>query len=149
MNFWNDKLKYNKYEINRGAITDIYDLELNVSEKDSKKVVFSYGEFKKEIVFTETGFEINYIVPEKSEELTVKTEVSPDYYSILNKGKKALTINQNNSGIEIYNTVSNIGVRFDFSEEGKSSISDSLHGYIISNKFKDKKPVIKIEKYFN
>jgi hypothetical protein len=145
----NDKLKYSTEEINRGAISDIYDLELMLIEKNSNRIVFSYGEFKKEIIFTDTGFEINYIVPKKSEELTVSTEVSPDYYAILNQGKKAVKINRINQSIEIYNIVSNIGVKFEFSEDSKSSIYDSLHGYIITTKFKDKNPGIKIKKYLN
>lgn len=143
----NDKLLYSDEDINRGAISDIYDTELKYEKTDTGKIIFTNGEYGKEILFNSNGIEIKYYIPENSKGVIVKTEVVPDYYTILNKGKKSISIISDIEKTEIFNKYSNIGVRVSYNKGVKIKIESSLHGYIIESGLIEKESILKIEKY--
>ena len=144
----NDKIIYSEEEINKGAVSDIYDTEVETEVKNKDRLIFKNGEFSKEILFNENGFDVRYILPKNSEKLTVKTEIMPDYYTILNNGKNSLNIEKTGSKVKIYNNISKIGVKIEAENGEESKVYDSLIGYIVENSIKTENPVIKIEKYF-
>ena len=145
----NDNLIYSTEEINGGGVSDIYDTELKIEEKKLEKVVFLRDKFIKEIKFTDKGIEVSYNIPENSAGIIVRTEVNPDYYSIINQGKKVIEISKNESELTIYNSYSKIGIKIEGKYAEKIITDESLMGIIAETEFEIKKPVIKIEKYFN
>ena len=96
----NDKIIYSEEEINKGAVSDIYDTEVETEVKNKDRLIFKNGEFSKEILFNENGFDVRYILPKNSEKLTVKTEIMPDYYTIFNNGKNSLNIEKRPASID-------------------------------------------------
>lgn len=133
-------LKNKKYYINNGGLNEIVEIEgktakiynekMNFESPDSSTLIFKSGEFVKKIVMRDNGLSINYSVPAASGDITVYSEIQPDYLNLINsetKVKKGFDTDK----AEILNRATKTAVDVRFPVGSKVYSTSSFAGEII------------------
>lgn len=108
-----------------------YNMSTTYVIKNNNEILFTNGSYVKIVKIEKNGFTTEYKMPDNVEKITSFSEFSPDYYSIINSGKKILETSNNNGIFKVINKKSGIGVEVNYPASSPSRIKESLFGIII------------------
>lgn len=126
---------------------NIYNFEMNYKIDDENNLYFVSGDFIKKINFTENGIEINYDFSDTIKYIEIMSEFQPGYYSIANKGKEILEINDSDKIYDIYNKNDNIGLKIDYSDSFQNLKEEETFMGVMIKVYLETGKKINIEKY--
>lgn len=150
---------YNSVE-NNGALNEIYtkindSSKYNLSEKvmateifGSKIIVFKNEEITKVLRFNENGLNITYAGVDTVSNVNVISEITPDFRTILKKGKSVIKSEFNQSALRFFNQTTEIGVEISTSIGINTTSKQSYSGVEITTNIPDKKGTIDLKKIF-
>ena len=150
---------YNSVE-NNGALNEIYtkindSSKYNLSEKvmateifGSKIIVFKNEEITKVLRFNENGLNITYAGVDIVSNVNVISEITPDFRTILKKGKSVIKSEFNQSALRFFNQTTEIGVEISTSIGINTTSKQSYSGVEIATNIPDKKGTIDLKKIF-
>ncbi len=150
---------YNSVE-NNGALNEIYtkindSSKYNLSEKvmateifGSKIIVFKNEEITKVLRFNENGLNITYAGVDIVSNVNVISEITPDFRTILKKGKSVIKSEFNQSALRFFNQTTEIGVEISTSIGINTTSKQSYSGVEITTNIPDKKGTIDLKKIF-
>ncbi|MGM0508159.1 MAG: hypothetical protein ACQERZ_03225 [Fusobacteriota bacterium] len=136
-------------------VTDIFKVEMDYSMPNERTILFEADNYIKVITLMDNGLKVDYKIEdelkENLESLRVFSEFQPGYYSVVNYGRDALKVkvseNNDNSTVDIYNEISNIGVKVSTSNPVEIKTNEALMGIIADIYLDLDNSFIKIEKY--